>query len=133
MVLDHKVVDALRKVLPALMLPDEEGNIYVDDVLDGVVSGEGEDFDVDKMEKLLATILIFTDLFGQGPAFYEIAKSEFADAVQAPEDLEVLDTLSMATHQSKTGDATRWSAAKRKVSSLCQLSSGSRRLCRCGG
>lgn len=84
MVLDHKNVDALRQVLPALMLPDEEGNIYVDNVLDGVVSGESEDFDVDKMEKLLATIQIFTDLFGQGPAFYEIAKPEFADAVQAP-------------------------------------------------
>lgn len=111
--LEHKNVDALRKVLPALMVPDEEGDIYVDDVLDGVVSGEGEDFGVDKMEKLLATIQIFTDLYGQRPAFHEIAKPEFADAVQAPADLEVLDVLSMATSWSTTRDAALWAAAKK--------------------
>ena len=47
-------MDALRKVLPALMAPDKEGDIHVDDVLDGVVSGEGGDSHVDKIEKLLA-------------------------------------------------------------------------------
>jgi hypothetical protein len=94
------------------MVPDKEGDIHVDDVLDGVVSGEGRDSRMDKIEKLFAIIQIFADLYGQGPAFHEIAKPEFADAVQAPEDLEVLDVLFMATSGNMTGDVALLTAAK---------------------
>lgn len=61
----------------------------------------------------MAIIQIFADLYGQGPAFHEIAKPEFADAVQAPEDLEVLDVLFMATSGNMTGDAALLAAAKK--------------------